>query len=255
VFLKKDIIIQNLRIVYYQNEDFDKNNALVFLHGWGNTPQVFDNLLNKYHNSMAVGLPGFGGSEPPRQAWFISDYANFLKQFLEKLRINAPILIGHSFGGSVIIKHCAYNKNAKRIILINSAGIRRKGIRIFLYLILTKIFKIVFLIPGIALFKNKIRKKFYSYIEATDYLNIGISSLKETFQNITKEDLSEDMKKIETKTTLIWGEKDQTTPLKDGLLMQNLIPHAEMFIAREGKHFMFDNEEFNKLLSQQIYDN
>jgi len=251
--LKKDIIIQNLKTTYYQSEVFNKDNALIFLHGWGSEPQIFNDLLNQNRNSIAIALPGFGGSETPKRAWFVSDYANFLKQFLEKLQINKPTLIGHSFGGSVIIKYCAHNKIAKQIILINSAGIRKKGIKIFLYLILAKIFKTIFLIPGVALLKNKIRKRFYSHIVATDYLNAG--PLKQTFQNIINEDLSEDMIKTKTKTTLIWGERDQETPLKNGLLMQSLIPQAEMFIVREGKHFMFDNEEFNRIFFKQINAN
>jgi len=248
--LKKDIIIQNLKIVYYQSEVFDKNNALIFLHGWGSEPQVFNDLLKQSSNSIAIALPGFGGSETSKNAWHLNDYANFLKQFLEKLQIDKTTLIGHSFGGSVIIKYCALGEITKQIILINSAGIRKKGIKIFLYLILAKIFKLVFLVPGLALLKNKIRKKFYSHIGTTDYLNAG--SLKQTFQNIVNEDLSEDMKKINTNTTLLWGERDQETPLKNGLLIQSLIPRAEMFIVREGKHFMFDNEEFNRIFFKQI---
>ena len=52
----------------------------------------------------------------------------------------------------MIIKHLSKN-SAKKAILISPAGIRKKGIKIFIYKIIAKIFKVIFSIPGLHLLK------------------------------------------------------------------------------------------------------
>ena len=171
--LKKHIIVDNLKITYYRSDILNHKNTLIFLHGWGSQAIHFMNILKRCNNFIAFDLPGFGASERPKETWGLIEYSKFLKKFLKKLNIDNPILIGHSFGGSIIIKFCSLKlAKIKKIILIDSAGLRLGGVKIKVYKYLTKILKIPFLLPGLKKFKNSIRKKYYKAIDSTDYINL-----------------------------------------------------------------------------------
>jgi len=246
---QKNIIIKNLKVNYYQSDVLDRDNVLVFLHGWGSEASHFLYVLKKCGNFIAIDLPGFGKSDTLREAWTIGDYADFLKNFLEKLEIRNPILAGHSFGGSVIIKYCAEGGAAKKIILIASSGIRQRSLKIYFYILLAKFGKLFFLIPGLNLIQDKAKSKLHKIVNAEDFSKLTAGELKETFKNILEEDLQEDLKKIKVSASMIWGEQDRETPLRDGLLMNKLIKNSKIFIIKNAGHYAFldKREEFNKI--------
>ena len=250
---KKNIIIHNLNIQYFQSEKIDKNNTLVFLHGWGSCAMHFRKTLEKCENFIAVDLPGFGNSEAPRAPWAVDDYASFIEEFLKKLNIENPIIAGHSFGGSIGIKYCSNKNKCKKLILIGSAGVRKKrSIKKSIFFILAKFFGMLFSLPVLRNLKDIVRKNFYKAIDSEDYINAGV--LTETYRKIIGEDLTNDLEKINTPTILIWGENDKDTPLQDGKLMQKLINNSQLFIVPNAKHYVFlDNEkEFDEIFLLQI---
>lgn len=248
----KCLIVNNLKINYYQSDNLEKENTLVFLPGWKSEARHFQNILKECNNFVALDLPGFGKSEKAEEIWSISDYANFLKDFLSKLDIKRPFLVGHSFGASVIIKYCSNFNNVKKIILIASAGIRRKGYKIILYKAIAKAFSIFFSLPLFNLIKSKVRSSFYKIIDSEDYLNAG--DMKETYKKIISEDLQTDIKKIEVATVIIWGENDKITPLADGVLINKLIKNSKLRIIKNAGHFVFIDqlEEFKKIFFNEI---
>ncbi len=250
--IQKNIIVENLNINYYQSNDADRNKTVVFLHGWASEALIFRNLLNKCSNFITVDFPGFGKSDFPQKAWGVSDYSDFLGKFLNNLNIKNPILIGHSFGGRIIIKYCAQGGTAKKIIIIGGAGIRNKSLKLFFYNAGAKAFKFLFSLPGLNVFYKGIRGKFYKAIKSEDYVNSG--KLKETFKKIISEDLSEDIRKIRSNTVLIWGEKDAETPLIDGIKMNKLITNSKLCVIKDSGHYVFlDNpNEFNKIFLKEL---
>lgn len=250
--LKKEIIIDNLRINYYQSPELKTDGTLVFLPGWQANALIFKKIFDWVDNYVAIDAPGFGESEQPADVWGLAEYADFLKKFLEKLGIVNPVLIGHSFGGSVMIKYLALGGQAKKIILIDSAGIRRKSFKKFVYLTGAKVVKIFLWLPVIRKYKQTIRGKFYQAIDAVDYLESG--TMRKIYQKIIREDVREDLSRIKTQTTLIWGEKDQATPLVDGQLMKKMIGNSELLVIKDAGHFPFleREEEFKKIFWGQI---
>lgn len=250
---KKNIIIQHLNIQYFQSEKIDKNNTLIFLHGWGSCSMHFRKTLEKCENFVAIDLPGFGNSETPKTPWSLDNYALFIKEILKKLDIENPILAGHSFGGSIGIKYCSTGNSCKKLILIGSAGIRKKkGAKKSIFFILAKFFGMLFSLPLLRNSKDIIRKYFYKAIDSEDYINAG--ALTETYRQVISEDLTDDLKKINTPTILIWGEHDKDTPLQDGELMQKLINNSRLFVVPAAKHYVFlDKEkEFDEIFLSQI---
>lgn len=238
---KKNIIVRNLNIQYYQSESIDKNNALVFLHGWGSHALHFRHTLEKCENVVAVDLPGFGGSQASQAPWSLSDYTDFIQEFLKKTDIKNPILAGHSLGGSIGIKYCVKYNDVRKLILIGSAGIRKKTAKKYFYLVFAKIFGIIFSLPGIKTYKERIRQGFYKAIDSEDYINAG--ALSGTYQKIISEDIREDIKAVNVPTVIIWGEDDKETPLEDGKLMKELIRGSKLYIIPEAGHYTYLDDE------------
>lgn len=238
---KKTVIVDNLSVCCYRSADFVGSGVLVFLHGWGSQAAHFSKTLEKCHNVVAFDLPGFGGSQMPGTAWSIGDYARFLRHFLEKLHIDHPVLVGHSFGGNIAIKYCAEYGDAEKLILIGSAGIRRKTLKKLLYFILAKILKVVSFLPGFSRMREGIRKSFYTAIGSEDYIQAG--ALTDIYRKNIGEDLQKDMEKIKIPTTLIWGENDDAMPLSDGKLTQKRIKGSQMFVIPGAGHYVFLDKE------------
>lgn len=223
--------------IYFQKTG--KGKALLMLHGWGQDVSTFwgviDFLKDKY-TIYLLDLPGFGRSDAPKSPYTVSNYSEVIKEFILKEKLNKPMVLGHSFGGRIAIKLFSnYPKLVGKLILEDSAGIRSKSgpFRILVY-VPAKIFH--YLIPNIFNLKDKIRYKLYKKLEL-DYVNAGV--LIDTFKNIVNEDLSDDLRKINAETLLLWGEKDSTgeASLKNGKKMYQLIYNSRIEVFESVGHF------------------
>lgn len=238
--------------MYYEKHGNGKKTILI-LPGWGNTRITFNYLIDKlkeYFTIYIVDYPGWGNSPFPNKDLTIYDYADLIHEFTIELNINDPILIGHSFGGRIItILSGYYQYNFSNIILIDSAGIKHKHFfKNFKYKLLKKISVIL---------PKKRKKKYLYYLfnkySSSDYKNLS-ENMRNTFKNIVNCDLKYYFKKIRSRVLIIWGKKDNTTPLKDGLIMNKLIPNSELIIMDNCDHFPYLNNPilFTNIIYEQI---
>ena len=49
-------------------------------------------------------MPGFGDTSEPAEPWDVGNYTDFVIKFIDSFNFKKIILLGHSFGGRVIIK-------------------------------------------------------------------------------------------------------------------------------------------------------
>lgn len=247
------IIVQNLAVEY---QDDGKGKVILLLHGWQDNLHTFDTLaqfLTKTHRVVRLDCPGFGQSEMPKETWNLDNYVVFVKNFIQKLNLQVNTIAGHSFGGRIAIKGVStQNLQPNKIILINSAGIAKNSTpRNSILKIIAKVGNVLIYIPHFIFWREKLRKKFYQSI-GSDYLKAG--EMKKTFLKVIAEDLQESAKKITAPTLLIWGENDTETPLPDGKLFSQLIPHSKLEIIKETGHFVHQEkpEEVARLIQNWI---
>ena len=84
--------------------------SILFIHGWGDSIDSFSKMassLSEFYKVILVDLPGFGGSQTPKQTWGLSEYANFINSFLNKVSVVPDIIVGHSNGMSSAISRPA----------------------------------------------------------------------------------------------------------------------------------------------------
>ena len=237
------ITINNQK-VYFQKVGTGKN--LILLHGWGLDSSTFwpiVDLLKDNFTLWILDLPGFGRSDIPKEAFNTKDYAQIIADFIRKNKIPKPTVLGHSFGGKIAIRFAhLYPNLMDKLILVGSSGLKRNPS--FASTIAYPLAKIVhYLIPDIFNIKTIIRKKFYRKIES-DYENAGV--MKSTLLKTLKEDLTDNLKKIDNETLLIWGDSDRAVPLKYGKKMYWLLPNSKLIIMEEQGHFLHvhDPERF-----------
>ena len=235
------VLIKNLAVEYT-----DKGNGpvMLLLHGWGNDLHSFDALVQSLISSWRVirlDLPGFGGSEAPKETWGVGEYSQFVRAFIERLGISAYLLVGHSFGGRIAIKGIADGLlRAKKLVLIGSAGLaKRKTLRNRLFKTIAKVGKTA-LSPFPAYLRDRLRRKLYAYAGSEDYLAAG--PLQATFLKVMGEDLSHAAKRVYLPTLLIWGEFDTATPLSDGKHLHTLISGSQFEIVKSATHFVYQEK-------------
>jgi len=246
------INIASLRIRY---ECAGEGKPIVLLHGWGTHLGSLYPLMkhiSTYRKVYALDLPGFGKSDFPPNGWAVSDYADLVLDFMAKCKIEKPDMLGHSFGGRITIKIAAlYPQQAASVILVDSAGVRQyeTGWKYKLTSLLAKLGKpVTDRLPNFL--RKNVRRRFYQAIGSSDYLNAG--RLKETYTKVIAEDLESLLPSISAQTLLIWGEKDDATPLADGRLMANKIPNSKLVVLPNAGHYSFLDQT---ALTTQTLDN
>jgi len=145
-------------------------------------------------------------------------------------------LIGHSFGGRIIISLAAnFPEKVGKLILVDSAGIRpKRTARYYLRALMAKTGKRLSSLP---LFGKGLKDVIYSRIGSKDYREAG--NMRGTMVKVVNEDLTPLLAKIKAPTLLIWGEEDKETPISHARIMERQIEDAGLVILKGAGHFSY----------------
>ncbi len=231
--------IGDIEVNYFSMGQPDDGEAVIMLHGWGANSGLFINaaepVASKYFVA-APDMPGFGETPEPPFAWQVDDYTDFVIEFIKKLGLKKVILLGHSFGGRVIIK-LVNRKNlpfeVTKIILVDAAGIRPE--KTAEQLKKEKLMKIGKKILAPA---PKLLEKMQTMVGSADY-RAASPLMKKILVNVVNEDLSHLLPGISEETLLIWGTLDTATPITDAEKMEKLIPDAGLARIEGVGHYSF----------------
>ncbi len=203
--------------------------TLVLLHGWAKKKEDYQELvglLAKKYTVYSLDLPGFGAT-PMTRSYNLADYAKDVAGFVNGKRLEKVILLGHSFGGRVAIKMALeYPKLVEKLVLVDSAGIERKSVRV-------EVLRLLWTLAPLA--PTRLRELLRPMVGSKDYLE-SIGWVRETFKNVVGENLEPELAKIKIPTLLVWGENDHTTPLWQGKVMQREISGSKLVIISGTDH-------------------
>lgn len=223
---------------------YGEGECVLFLHGWGANIKLFDSLMStvaKKYKAVALDMPGFGESEEPNEPWCVDDYLNFVNDFLKQQSLAPKVLIGHSFGGRIMIKALSGGvmPSVEKAVFIDAAGIKlKKTLRQKLSLAAYKTGKFFLqLRPIKAMFPSAL-EKLRSKRGSADY-NSATPVMRQTLVRVVNEDLTHLLPKICVPSLLIWGTLDTATPLSDGETFERLIPDAGLVKIQGADHYSF----------------
>ena len=238
-----NINVMGYNICYKITGDGDE--VAVILQGWGTDFGVYDTVadgINEKYKVVQFDFPGFGGSDEPKEAWNVDAFADFFCEFMSILKIEKAALIGHSYGGRVIIKLAARENlsfEITNILLIDSAGVLPK--RTFMQKAKVKKYKILKKFLNLKLIYTLFPEVIDDWRDrqgSTDYRN-ATPIMRQCLVMAVNEDLTELLPMIKQDTLLVWGEKDTATPIRDAKIMEEKIPESGLVILEGVGHFSF----------------
>ena len=206
------VIVQDLLTGYSR---VGKGKQVLILHGWGDSSvswKSFANKLAKQYEVILLDLPGFGETQMPGEAWNLTDYANFVHDFLRKIAVKPYGIVGHSNGGAIAIRGVGQGIfQAEKLVLLASAGVRGTSAQKGLYVI-SKVGKVM-ASPLPKRVQARLRKGLYR--RAGSDLLVA-EHMQDTFKRIVRDDVRADAAYISTPTLFVYGERDTETPVALG---------------------------------------
>jgi pimeloyl-ACP methyl ester carboxylesterase len=228
---------------------------VLVLHGWGASIEAVYPIVEGLASVASVyvlDLPGFGESEPPPEPWGVEDYQAFVAAFMEELAIEAPTIVGHSNGGRIAIRMAATEpERAKRLVLVDAAGIRpKRTLGYYRRVGMAKVGKYAARLLGA--WGERLRSRLVGRAASADYLAAG--EMRPTLVKLVNADLRPFMPSIAVPTLLVWGSQDEDTPLAAAEEMERLIPDAGLVVLEGAGHYSYLDQpvRFARIVSHFI---
>jgi len=217
-----------------------KGKLVLLLHGWGDDIKGLRGLISDlsadYH-VLAVDLPGFGGTERPKQSWDLDDYAGFIANLLKKLDLAQPYaVVGHSNGGALAVRAISLRAlKPEKLVLLAASGVRTNNpIKRFILKIIAKVGNVAtFWMPE--RYRRRLRKSLYG-VAGSDML--VVPELQDTFKHTVRQDVQGDAAALELPTLLIYASNDDAIPLADGRQYHSLIKDSQLEVIEDAGHFV-----------------
>lgn len=218
---------------------------LYIIHGWTYTVEPWKNTLSILRdNGISVKMlhvPGL--TEKSDKVYTIDDYVRWADENIP----DGAIALGHSNGGRILLNLCADNpEKLKYLILLDAAGVYEPSARKKVVEKVAKIGKPLKKVPIID-------KAFHKITGSTDYSRAP-KNMKQTLANMLESDKDLDFGKVDTKTFILWGKKDTTTPPRQATTMYEKLPNAELKFYANWTHapYISSPEELARVLTTLI---
>ena len=225
----------------------ENGKKVVLLHGWGCSMQLMQpvaDALCQQLRVLLVDFPAHGGSGRPPQPWGVPDFAEALAQLLRQLAFVPCSAVAHSFGARVALYLAAEQPALfSRLVLTGAAGLRKpstgeadKRSRQF-----QQIKKLTGALRGtrvLAPLADRAEEAAVQKYGSEDYKALD-PELRKTFVKVVNQDLSGCLPRVKQPTLLLWGEKDDATPLWMAQRMEREIPDCGLVVLQGGTHFAY----------------
>lgn len=222
---------------------------LLLLHGWANSALALEPLarsLADVRDAVVPDLPGFGRSERPKQpdGWNGADYAAWTLALMDKLGIERADFFGHSRGGHIAAHIAATQpERVARLVLCGAAGLHQHqpphaGLeRAGQALLLRSLHRAA--ARGLLGEDGPERARALSERYASpDYRAAG--AMRPTLARVLADDVGPLLPRIVAPTLLLWGDRDQETPVEMGVRMERLIRGSRLLVLPGGHHIFTD---------------
>ena len=234
----ESIDIDGQQLVY---EKTGQGAPLILMHGWGcnhTTVASIAAVAAASHTVYSVDFPGFGDSPEPPAVWGVEEYTRLIEKMAERLGLEAPVLVGHSFGGRVGLL-MASRRRVSKLILVDGAGLKpRRPLKyywkVYSFKAMKRLMQLVF---GRERAAEKIELQ-RARRGSADY-QAASPRMRAILSKVVNKDLTPVVPSIKAPTLLIWGEEDTATPMYMARKLEQLIPDAGLVSFPGCGHYSF----------------
>ncbi len=234
------IHIDDNKIRYLESGYSEKH--IVLIHGLGASAERWSRVIpifEKYLHVVVPDLIGFGYSDKPLVDYTPDFFSDFLKKFLDALKIDSPYLIGSSLGGQITAEFASkYPDSVSKLVLVSPAGVMKQSTPALDAYIMAALY------PNEQSAKNAFEIMEASGKEVDDSIVQGfikrmqLPNAKMAFMSTilglkNSEAITEKLKIVSTPTLIIWGSNDPVIP----------IVHADEFVSsiKDCRFYRMDN--------------
>ncbi|MBQ7240843.1 MAG: alpha/beta fold hydrolase [Bacilli bacterium] len=187
----------------------------------------FVNALKKEYEVYMLNFPGFCGEKEPKNEWTLDDYALYVNSYIRTHNIKFDYILGYSFGGAVALKYNLLFNNFQKLILVSPA-ITRNSSKSIKFIPTPKILKPL---------RKVVKDLYLKYVVKNEYMINGTKFLNDSYQNIVRVDLTEELLNIKPyNLKIIYGENDNmVNPQK----VIDFLPkeyQSRVFVILDGGH-------------------
>ncbi len=237
----------------------DVDTTLVMVHGFGACLESWHDVypaLAQQFSVVRLDLKGSGFSAKPRdEAYALRDQAGILLDFLETLRLEKIVLIGHSMGGGVSLLACLRNLDAQAgvdiagLVLIDSAGYPQP-LPLFVTALRNPFTRpIAQLLPAGLKVRLVLEKAFevksqitperierYAFFLRLPGANFALARTAEFILPPDLDAITARYPEIEVPALIIWGEKDRVVPLENAHRFCAALPASQLLVLPDTGH-------------------
>lgn len=242
---------------------------LVFLHGLGGDLNLWDRekrfFQKKGYSTLAIDLRAHGLSQRPEniEQYPLERFAHDLNEVLIKEKINNCVLIGHCFGGAVLITYQEiFPKIGKAYILIDTTDKSIKKMKMFKKTSpLSKLINLTLRPFGVR--KNGLyHVDYHKHIGTGDWnvrrifndmRSVSFKAYMFTFQNFAEYDKADVLKKFKKPTLIIHGEEDSVFDMTVAKRMNSEIKNSKLKAISKANHqVVLNNSDELKILIDEF---
>jgi pimeloyl-ACP methyl ester carboxylesterase len=185
---------------------------------------LLERLVGRYRVTL-IEMPGFGRGQKLSRPWGFDQYAQWLAQYLVETGWKPAPVIGHSNSGAAAMILAARHPHLlSHLVLADTIG-----------------FDVSFSLPRVLAGRA---------IDALREMPLSVWGSHQPLYNLrhhrrnclnqirlaAKSDLRPIARRVGTPTLLAWGADDRTMPMRCLRLLEELMPHAKVYVSRTGSH-------------------
>lgn len=231
-----ETFVEGYRIHYYALGP-ERGSPVVLVHGLGGRSEDWEklapHLAEAGYRVYLPDLPGFGQSEKPENfSYSVTDQSKIVVGFFDALGLKQADLGGWSMGGWVVqLVAGKYPGRIRRLMLFDSAGLYMKpdwDTRLFTPISPAEIEKLdALLMPHPPPLPGFIARDILRVSgEHAWIMRRAMSTMLEG-----RETTDALLPQLKMPVLIVWGEKDQITPLREGEKIHQLIPQSQMHLV------------------------
>jgi pimeloyl-ACP methyl ester carboxylesterase len=223
------------RIHYYYREG---KYPILFIHGIGGNSKTWMKtvkFIGDYFSLYLIDLLGHGSSDKPHIEYTVDLNSEILNEFIISLGIENFGIAGNSYGGWVTLRYSLKFKKPEYIVLEDSAGLN----------------------TPIGKMDMEIKNSFIESLVSSGNCRYVMENMIKNNAEMKYRINEDDLKKIRSKTLIIWGDNDNVIPIEFAFKFKKFIQCSRLKIIEGAGHLphLEKPEEFAKILQDSILDN